>query len=285
MLNAERKAVFPTSPESILALGLVLTVAHQILLLPCPWAGQKVEQGPKAGDARNNRRPSAPSFVEIRSIISDILPRDVDRQPGRAVTYGLRYTDLDRILLSVPTIKKALAVREIPKRIRHHGQIVEGRVVGITREFDDFHHLEISRGRFLTDLDEAKLRAHAVLGSEAAKVLFPSQDPVGQSIQIGSDSFTVVGVAGQFFGQNNRPQDRDKDIYIPLSTSKKRYGDWVVSSLQGQSQKRQLSRIIVQDRDDKSVEETARRIKSILRPFHHAGGIEVVVVHPEELPR
>lgn len=267
--------------ECTFTLAVTLAIAYQLVGMPSRVLAQRVDQMDRTGAGKSQRRSGAPACIEVRSVIPDAVPEANAEGPGRTVTYGLRYTDFDRLLAAVPSISKAVPIREIPKRIRHLENVVDGRVVGTTREYAEFDHLEVARGRFISDTDNAKFRDYAVLGSDAAKALFPTQDPVGQKVDVGSDTFKVVGVARRFSTSRQKPQDSDKDIYIPVTTSKVRYGYWIVSASDGRSQMRQLSRIIVQRREGVNLKETARLINSTLKPFHPRGGVEVVIVKPE----
>ncbi len=212
------------------------------------------------------------TLIEVRSILSDSLPQASVESPGRTVIAGLRYSDLDRLVASVPSIDKAIPVREIPGRIRNLEKVVDCRIVGTTHDFSGVNRIGMDRGRFIIAADDTKCRDYAVLGREIAKILFPTQDPVGQPVSIGPDTFIVVGVTG--------PRESDKNVYIPLNTSKARYGDLVVSARGGRSQMSQLSRIIVLAREGVKVEETAELINSTLKPFHPRGGVEVLIVKP-----
>src|SRR4051795_1645500 len=93
-------------------------------------------------------------------IIKSVKPSDETQaqggRPARVLNYGLKYDDFDRILATVPTIKKALPIREIRKQVRHLNHYIDGRVVGTTSDYDDFNHLEIERGRFLSPNDNEK---------------------------------------------------------------------------------------------------------------------------------
>ncbi len=260
MTTSKQETLYLASLECTFAMGIALTFAYQFVYPPPRVLAQRVDHKDQSGAEKIDPRAVAPTYLEIRSVIPDSLPQADGERPGRTVTYGLRYTDIDRLMASVPSINKAVPIREVPQRIRHLDNVVDGRVVGTTREYVGFNRLEIERGRFLTDLDQARSRDHAVLGSMAAKVLFPTEDPVGQTVDIGSGSFQVVGVARQVSTNGHDPQDSVKDIYIPLSTSKSRHGDWIVSTRDGRSQMRQLSRIIFQGREGVSVGESARLI-------------------------
>ena len=55
------------------------------------------------------------------------------------LNYGLKYDDFERLMATVPTIRKALPIREIRKQIRHLNRYLDGRIVGTTHDYDDFN--------------------------------------------------------------------------------------------------------------------------------------------------
>ncbi len=255
-------------------------LAYQLVYLPSSAFGLGVADGSQTAAEKGDSSP-VPTYFEVRSVFSAPVHQPVVEGVGRTVTYGLRYADVDRIMATVPSLNKAVLIRELPKQVRHLEKVFDVRVVGTTQEFSEFNELEMERGRFITAADDANRRDCAVLGSKAAKTLFPTQDPVGQSVSIGSDSFTIVGVAKHLSASGPKPREADNHVYIPLNTSKFRYGDWIASSRGGQSQMLQLSRIIFQGLGSVKAEETAKLINSALKPFHPRGGVEVVIVKPD----
>ena len=97
-------------------------------------------------------------------IIKSVKPTEETQAAGSSgrgmsvLNYGLKYDDYDRLLATVPTIKKALPIREIRKQIRYLNRFLDGRVVGTTHDYADFNHLEIDKGRFLSPSDDARSR-------------------------------------------------------------------------------------------------------------------------------
>jgi putative ABC transport system permease protein len=55
-----------------------------------------------------------------------------------------------------------------------------------------------------------------VLGSKAAKLLFPGRPMLGETITINGTAFTVVGLAGKI--SRGTDDDADQRLYIPIST-------------------------------------------------------------------
>ena len=87
----------------------------------------------------------------------------------------------------MPTIKRVLPVREIRKQIRCRERAFDGRVVGTTHEYAEFNHIKVVKGRFLERSDDTLYRNCAVLAHATAEALFPYQDPIGETIALGSD--------------------------------------------------------------------------------------------------
>ena len=64
-----------------------------------------------------------------------------------------------------------------------------------------------------------------VLGSEVADKLFPFEDPLGQTVQMKSQFFRVVGVVKERMptggsGGSQAAEDYNRDVYIPFRTSR-----------------------------------------------------------------
>jgi len=77
------------------------------------------------------------------------------------------------------------------------------RVVGSTADRARIFKSDMKEGRFFTDIESHNARNVAVVGFDVADALFPNESPLGKTIQIRSQRFTVVGVAakqGSFLG-------------------------------------------------------------------------------------
>ncbi len=76
-------------------------------------------------------------------------------------------------------------------------------------------------GRHITQAEVQHRSRVVALGSELADILFPSTNPLGKEIRIGTETFTVIGVLqkrGQMFGQS-----RDNIAVMPITTLMKYY--------------------------------------------------------------
>lgn len=190
--------------------------------------------------------------------------------------YGLTHKDFERITRTIPTVVGATAIREFRKNVRNHDRELEGRVVGSNPDNLQVTGQTIAQGRFLTDLDMARAANVAVIGSELSEKLFPFGDPVGKSVRIGeSHYYQVVGVTSykapsSGSGSSLSSQDFNKDIYIPLTTDRARFGEVLMGEKQGQmsAERIELSQITVTVRSMDDVKRTADALESLLKQFH-----------------
>lgn len=87
-----------------------------------------------------------------------------------------------------------------------NGRTVENAIlIGGSPELFTIRDWGIQRGRAFSTQEAERGSAVAVLGSEAAELLFPGLDPVGRSVRVDGSPFRVVGVMeelGSIFGQS-----------------------------------------------------------------------------------
>jgi putative ABC transport system permease protein len=92
-------------------------------------------------------------------------------------------------------------------------------VNGVGPEFPYLSTFEVARGRHLSALEIDRARPVAVIGEDVAKEIFPTRDPLGETIRIRGRHFEVIGVAkpqGSTFGVT-----QDDFVVIPLATWQK----------------------------------------------------------------
>jgi putative ABC transport system permease protein len=225
-------------------------------------------------------------------IVRSVKPAVEGSNAGRGMflEYGLLRDDYKRIVSNIPVIQEIVPMREIRKEIRCLDRTVDGRLVGCTPEYLILNHLTMDRGRFLTDRDSTPPENVAVLASSTAKELFPYEDPVGRTIQIDSDFYTIVGTTNErdptaAIGGSLDSQNYNYDVYIPLETLRVRIGDMIFTSRSGSREGEvvQLSQITISLPDLTYVDETAEVIRILVDKYHPDKDVGVVV--PKELLR
>ncbi len=254
-------------------LGIFIGVASVIWLLAIGEGISRKAQEQIEGLGANN--------IIIRSVKP---PSEVTEGIRGPVPYGITRDDFATLSETIPTIDRALPIRELRSRFSYAGRLVDGRLVGCTPEYAEVTKLQVARGRFLTDADLHDKHNFCVLASGTAERLFPYEDPVGRSIQVEDDFYVVVGVlkarmpmAG--IGGSFAAQDFNLDAYIPISTLWGRIGDRVITRRSGSFEGEivQLSQATLRVDTVAHVMETADLVKHTLQTTHRLEDYGVTV--------
>jgi len=91
-----------------------------------------------------------------------------------------------------------------------------------TANIADIERLEAAEGRYFSKGENDSRQNVCFLGTDVADKLFPTANPLGETIRIDGRSFNVIGVGkplGSVFGQS-----RDKYVAVPLQTFLALYG-------------------------------------------------------------
>lgn len=100
------------------------------------------------------------------------------------------------------------------------GSNTNTQVIGVTPVYTDVHKVTVSDGTFISDRDVTSMTKVAVIGPQVESDLFgEGSNPVGQSLRINGQAFTVIGVTQSKGGTGF--QNQDDIIYVPLSTAQK----------------------------------------------------------------
>ncbi len=132
------------------------------------------------------------------------------------------------------------------------------------------------------------MQNYAVLAAETARTLFPIEDPVGNSVKLGNDYYKVIGVmkeraSSAAIGGSLSGQNFNKDVYIPLTTCRLRFGERIITSRAGsmEAEETQLSQITLQVGSIEEVRPTHPIIEGAVKPWHPKKDVDIVV--PYEL--
>jgi len=207
---------------------------------------------------------------------------------SRIKIYGLLRDDYRRIVENIPSIRRVIPMRELRFELRMRNRTADAKLVGCVEEYLELNRLEIARGRWLTLRDHGK--KVVVLAHDAAKRLFPYENPIGRTIWVGSEFYVVIGqtrprMASAAIGGSLDAREYNLDAYIPLKTLRHRVGDLVMKRVGGEFQGEQveLSQITVSVNSVDDVDETAAIINTLLKKYHENEDYAVVV--PKELLR
>ena len=229
--------------------------------------------------------------VILRSVEPSIGAQESSRgSPIRR--YGLTRSDLQRARNIVPNTRRVVAIREINSDIYAGSERVTTRAFGAPPEYLEVVNLHLVRGRFVSPIDMQHRSKVCVLGSDIAAELFSFRDPIGKSVHLGKNLFSVVGVmapigiAGET-GTSLTARNLNRDVYIPLTTSEALFGDLRVTRRRGQWEAKEveLHEIYVQADSIDVVEDMAELLELTLSKFHDDQAVDYEVIVPLELLR
>lgn len=103
--------------------------------------------------------------------------------------------------------------------VKNGSQSAQVSLTGTNASYMTVRNLQLSAGRFLSDMDDEYRQKIAVLGANTAQTLFGEDDPVGQYVQVNGSSFKIVGVLASKGGSMG--QSGDDVIVMPLSTAQR----------------------------------------------------------------
>ncbi len=191
---------------------------------------------------------------------------------GLAVSYGLKYKDVDRIRAGLPKEAVVVPARIMPMNARRGTRTVRVRVIGTTPGYREAFGMNLAGGRWLSHMDLEKTDNICVLGASVANQLFPGENPVGSVVRLGIEIYRIAGVQSGSAkpGSFGQAGEKGRVIYIPLTSASRRFGEMLINRSVGTKTYEicQLHEITVKLPDPDSVRSSARIISALLDKFH-----------------
>jgi putative ABC transport system permease protein len=175
---------------------------------------------------------------------------------GAQAFANLKIDDVDKIR------RESQFVSAISPVVVSRGQVLgpagnwRTQINGVDPDFQTIRNWDTQSGAFFAADDVRGGRTVAVLGQTVATQLFPTSDPVGQTIQIGKVPFTVTGVLAPK-GQTATGTDSDDIILIPYTTATTRL-----------SGRQFIPQILASTSSEQDIPAAQNEIKSILEESH-----------------
>jgi putative ABC transport system permease protein len=151
------------------------------------------------------------------------------RPEGELRRKDLTLEDAAALKAQVPEIRAVSPQRYLWDNVNYHlkhrdAEFRSPRVLGVFAEYPIATNRFVSQGRFLTESDVEHAADLLVIGDDVREKLFPREDPLNKRIQLGHDSYLIVGVfekKGQMFGES-----QDSFVVMPLTTFDRRF-PWI----------------------------------------------------------
>jgi putative ABC transport system permease protein len=144
--------------------------------------------------------------------------RTSEQAGGDKAGVKVRFTldDVDRATASVPNINviSPAAYKDVP--VQNDLHTFTWSVLGVRPQYQDIMKLGTDQGRFFNGAEDQQ-RAHVcVIGSEAKTKLFSGGWALGESIRLGGEAFTIIGVLSPKMQESE--DDINRQVYIPFNT-------------------------------------------------------------------
>lgn len=207
ILKLSLKNIVTNKLRSLLTmLGLVIGIASVIVLVGI-------------GNGTSNSINS-----QVQSLGTDILTLKINSSD-----YYINYEDIDNIL-KLSNVENASPYKSVTGSVSRLGtESTRANIIATTQSYLDTLGLTISSGRLLSTIDVENYSKVCLIGNDLSEEIFSLSNPVGQSIKIDGDNYTVIGVLtkeGSSFGSNI-----DEIIIIPFTTAKYLGSDTSINSL------------------------------------------------------
>ncbi len=255
------------------AVGIIIGVCSVIIMLA-------VNEGASYKAEEMLRRLGSNNII----INTVKLPEDESRvtvsHGVRVRTYGVTHADVARLTGSVPNIQRCVVVHRTLKDSYVRGKALTVAVIATDPTYIQVARTEILAGRFISSVDMLRSRPHCVVTASLARRFFGYREPLGRIISIQGEPFIVVGILGRLPATlAGRADDVGSNVIIPLTTNWARFGRISIRHVAGSfsAEKVEVSQIILQMTDEKSVLEGAKIAKSLLDRYHEEEDYETVV--------
>jgi putative ABC transport system permease protein len=206
-------------------------------------------------------------------------------------SYGLTYDDAADLSRFVPNLESSTPIKRLNYNVQFKARRLQTDVVATVPWYLRVQNYRMVRGRFLTSSDMDFGTPVCVIGTRLARTLFAGYDPIGQTLTIGRDAYTVVGIVGDIAQTELPPQNElwlegeNQSVYIPLRTYIQKRGDLFIQMSDGGGtfEKIELYELILSIDSQDNVVGAVDAVRRVLKKNHEKEDYSIVV--PLELIR
>jgi len=230
-------------------LGIIIGIASVIVLLA-------IGQGAKL-ETQKQIQSLGSNLIYIRP--GSVSPSSVSLGQGSAAT--LTYADSVAIGTICPAVSDVAAVYNSMFQVQHSGMNTSTSIVATEPAYCDIRNFHTVKGRFFTQADCDSYARVCVMGDGVVANIFgEDEDPVGKSVLIRGELFTVLGVMEH---KGMTPyNDNDDQVFVPLTTG---YNTLFGSNA---ATGRIVKSILVQAKAEDEVSQAEFQITNVLRQRH-----------------
>ena len=180
------------------------------------------------------------SFVrhQIEAVGSNVVFANLGQpSSSRNVALGdqISLADLDAVRRDVSQVIRVAGTNDMPMSVVAAGKSWPVSLVGVTQGFQEIRNLILISGRYFDDADFVPVSKVCVLSEHLAKIAFPEQNPIGQTIHVGELTFTVIGVFRERVETFGQSEIRTDSLLVPLPLVRYYTGDAFIVTLYAQA--------------------------------------------------
>lgn len=157
----------------------------------------------------------------------------------------LESSDVELLKKADSISRVAPSISQADTTIKWENMTTTANVEGTNQDYTDVRNFHVIDGRFITEEDVDKRKKVAVVGQNIVNQFFAGRNPIGETITINGQRYTVVGVMeqkGEVLGQN-----LDDNVFIPISSAERLFGTTKLRTIYVQAVSSDLAQVAVTD--------------------------------------
>jgi putative ABC transport system permease protein len=205
---------------------------------------------------------------------------------GFLLQYGLTYLDIQRVRSTIPGVTIIVPGRIMRDYVWNISRRTDCDIMGTVPWYPEMRNHRVAQGRFFTERDMELGANVCVLGDDMVQKLFPLENPVGRDVRVGSSYYHVIGVMEPrtTIAKSGDVQDEAKEsalsqMFIPLETAKKRYGEILARRRSGsfEAERVELHEVTIKVNRMEDVMDVSQAIKELMTRTHKKQDYKVTV--------
>jgi len=198
-----------------------------------------------------------------------------------ALNYGITYAEARRLQDNLPGVVRSVVAHRTIKSAQRGARLIPVQVFGTGPAYLSLARLRLVGGRFLSQMDVLQARNYCVMTRRLARRLFGYEDPLGQSIRLGGETFEVIGLVDQPARTMAAvPAEMVSNlVFIPSTTDRTRFGQYTIvrTGSQRMMELVEVSQIILRMANEAAVLGGAAIARSLLKRGHDKRDYDVTV--------
>lgn len=183
--------------------------------------------------------------------------------PGQVPQGGLKYDDVAAIRERIQGLNGVTVEQQSSETVKYGNVTLDSiTIVGSTPDYPQVRDVKLASGRFYTEQENDRASKVVILGKDVAEQLFGTNDPVGETINVGNTKLAVIGVLAEKGLVSG--VDFDTQIYTPINLVFKKFTPSMFARFMGDS----VRQIIVSVDQDADMDSVINQISILLANRH-----------------